>query len=1400
MTPEDLAGFCRELREFFQRSGAVVTAPASHGGPGRSQVSAILNGRIKKLPDLEHVIAIVRAALAAAKVAPPNGTVEYWRGRHAALESAPPAPPAPDRWPDRARTHPVWARATDVAAFRDDVVRLAADLGRRRQAAERALAGSPWLDPDLVDRVERRLADLVELVDLRPTGAEAALLVLAPMLHRVRVLEAAASRVHLGPTRLRPEDGAGADRREYEHFLAGAEQGRLVARTGLPGRGDSVAPIGWWMFHQWTAGHPDHEQAGALPVPNPASRELYATLDRLTALFHLTPGDLRHRRRLHPEKTHLGLTTAPQVVREELVGLLLVVAWEQAVELTALPITVVEHLGIPDPVRLDHLRTTIAHAAWVPVEGVGTGLIADCRHEAVLEALKSHVARVDAVLSAVREAAEDFRLEPLRRLPPHASADRVQPAEENGRPVFVTPVTRFRLDETRVRELLMGEQLYGDRSLAVRELYQNALDACRYRQARHDYLRASRGIDIGWTGRIEFTQGVEHGRHVLRCADNGVGMGRAELREVFSRAGVRFADRPEFREEQARWEAAGVELFPNSRFGIGVLSYFMLADEIEIRTRRMHPNGHDHGEALRVMIAGPGHLFRIETLAEDIGPGTAVTLYLRAGADAESCVDVLQRILGIAEFETTAVHGDHDATWRPFELESRPAGGGSGLHASGALVHGERTEHGQVVWCEQGGGLLVDGIHVEPLKRRGVLAGPAYGESLYGAVVNLTRKGAPKLTVDRSKVLDDVSPLVEELLRRSVPALRQANPLFLSLEWLVRVARTSPGTADIVADEVAASGGPWRALIGSSEILDGGYSYADLDLVRRLHDHYAERLNLFGAGRSASAVSLAWTSLARAGRAGVTPLSPSDKAIIEDLYERRSHLPGSQDLPVGLVLAVAKDTQIGVVALADRLARLGYALPDVDWGSLADEPGEADFTVVSADCDAIAPWLPPGAPVSVGHVVAAAHAAKSSPSAVADRLAFFGFSAPSTAGLPSRVTRSDVILVSLNVDGGRPWLPDGWPVEPARVHFAAAVLRRDSPAIASRLRELGFPVPDVRHTPEWLGTVGGGLGRVFLDCAVEDGDAVPPSQVVRAAVLWGVPPAEVARRFAEIGLAVPADGRVPRELADGDAALLTRQWLDRDLPPGPVRVPLGLLLDIAGRAGVRVAEAAARLGDLGFVLPDEQVWRGDLDGVDQRLLQFSTPLRPIPRWEDRRTFESLLEATREVGGTIAGVANRLRRMGFEVPDVAHLDDDLLEVDYHLLSARGCALGRAPAGSAAPLAVVAHAAGRTGTSPRRTAERVSALGYTPPATDRLPERFDRLDLDLLGRLDLTRPIKARDVLEQALWFETTPEEVADRLAALDLAVPGFDAELAAIYAGVPGVADDGPPPNPAAAPR
>jgi molecular chaperone HtpG len=237
-------------------------------------------------------------------------------------------------------------------------------------------------------------------------------------------------------------------------------------------------------------------------------------------------------------------------------------------------------------------------------------------------------------------------------------------------------------------------------------------------------------------------------------------------------------------------------MHPISRFGIGVMSYFMLADEIEVTTCRMDQRGAP-GPVMRMTVLGPGQTARISRIqAQGHHPGTRVRLFLRDGQETPSCVDVLQRLLGVADYRTTARHGTRSAVWEPHEWTEQTAP----RHAQALGVRGKLkpTLAGQVVWCESGGALLVDGLLVQPSVRHGVLADSHGAYGLHGAVINLFGSSAPALSVSRNHIVGDVSAEVDLLVTSAARELVVNGRDFLADDWLESLTRHSPRLATIV--------------------------------------------------------------------------------------------------------------------------------------------------------------------------------------------------------------------------------------------------------------------------------------------------------------------------------------------------------------------------------------------------------------------------------------------------------------------------------------------------------------------------------------------------------------------------------------------------------------------------
>jgi len=1211
---------------------------------------------------------------------------------HVDTESPPALPSGgvEDRWVRAAERSTLWDHVDDARSartLRAHVCSAVAGLAGVRDAAQDALAADPWQDPGtavrFIDRVEWLLGDpgAGRPLDLYP--AEAALLILVPFLYGANRARTASRWAHVGPDRLGPVPDADEDRRAFEAFTAGHD--RLVKRAAL--RPDAARPIGWWLFHRWLLGRGEHAEAG--PV-----RELLHEIEGEDELVQglggiLEPGRvtaLLHAVRRGPDVTNaefldrlsgedqirVPAVPARQRVRDRRLALLLALAYGTCLETTALPDVIVEHVGIPHPVDLEQLRDTVERATWGG-QTAHPALRADCHHEAVIEGLRQYVTRSNELLRSVDRTARDRIPQPMPTLPTSLSADDVCPADG----VF-DGWAGFRLDERRVRELLMGVQLYKDRDLAVRELYQNALDACRYRRARTQYLdRSGRGGAYTFAGRIEFEQGRDDdGRPYLECRDNGVGMGDAELRGVFSQAGARFAEQSDFKLEHTAWSEVDppVEMHPNSRFGIGVLSYFMLADEFTVTTCRMGLDGRP-GPVLRASIHGPGHLFRIVTAAErGDEPGTRVRLYLRKGG-AVSSVDVLERLLGIAEFDTVAEDESRRTHWAAGVVRERkqPRDERFGLDAHGARVTWVDAPPGvQLTWTEHGGALLVDGLVVQPAQRTGVVSSAASG--LTGVVVNLSGPYAPaQLSTDRAEILDDVEPVLNALLARAVDPLIAADGTALpDFAWICHVAQGSTQLADLVTDALLRAERPLPYENGVLDVARCGVLPSDGEILREEGrgdvpwrtsgsppDHiYLWRLLAHKDERILNELTPFCPELDDAQP--VLPAMPSDQLFLTE--------PPSSDLtywswatsrfPQGRFLTSGLRGGASLDATIRRAAALG--LHDLRTEGIPDalKASDPDLRLL---CDSSGRPLQRSTNITVSELVRKSVQAHKKPEEVAALWRDLGINVPGAVGTLADAAMHDELLAH---DPRHPmdWFSPGETVPPGRIAQAAIDLDITVSEVCARYEAHGLR-PDRAALPErpdrQLPIIlrrGCGDKEAWLTRT----DPMAPVQLLRAAHELDMTPAEALSRYRELGFAPPCP--FPDDATTDDLALFDSRWVDDTLrlaPPGPL--PYDLLLESGAH---RLGPAIRRFEDYGFDVPLRAPHRPD--ELDEQLLSSFGPCS----WfdlsvGDTMPFAYLVVAARSVLRPPAELAERMATYGLTVscPD---LPAGLSAVDAHEL--------------------------------------------------------------------------------------------------------------------------------------
>ncbi len=174
--------------------------------------------------------------------------------------------------------------------------------------------------------------------------------------------------------------------------------------------------------------------------------------------------------------------------------------------------------------------------------------------------------------------------------------------------------------QTEVSRLLhiVANALYSEKRIFLRELISNASDACdrlRYEAITDPALTAD---DPEFRVRIE----LDADARTIAVADNGIGMNRegliADLGTIARSGTSDFLDR-------MTGDAAG-ETALIGQFGVGFYSAFMVADRVEVVSRRA---GGDR--AWRWASEGLGEFTVGE--AERAGRGTTVTLHIREGED-----------------------------------------------------------------------------------------------------------------------------------------------------------------------------------------------------------------------------------------------------------------------------------------------------------------------------------------------------------------------------------------------------------------------------------------------------------------------------------------------------------------------------------------------------------------------------------------------------------------------------------------------------------------------------------------------------------------------------------------------------------------------------------------------
>jgi len=139
------------------------------------------------------------------------------------------------------------------------------------------------------------------------------------------------------------------------------------------------------------------------------------------------------------------------------------------------------------------------------------------------------------------------------------------------------PNHKIEMEYKTIVNLLLGEKVYGERRIGLRELLQNSIDACK------NYIAHAKKEQVHiYTPfiRIKYSKT----KNTINIADNGIGMGRDIIDKYFLRIGKSYYASAAYR--------ASPNMFKNTGYyGIGFFAAFMLSNDVEVITRRIFSTG-----------------------------------------------------------------------------------------------------------------------------------------------------------------------------------------------------------------------------------------------------------------------------------------------------------------------------------------------------------------------------------------------------------------------------------------------------------------------------------------------------------------------------------------------------------------------------------------------------------------------------------------------------------------------------------------------------------------------------------------------------------------------------------------------------------------------------------------
>lgn len=217
---------------------------------------------------------------------------------------------------------------------------------------------------------------------------------------------------------------------------------------------------------------------------------------------------------------------------------------------------------------------------------------------------------------------------------------------------------------------LLITPLYGDRpEVGIRELLQNAVDACRELQDHLSKNPQLSGIDLPEQDGdvvIELHE-KEDQTFWITVSDRGIGMAVDTILNYFLKAGASFRNSFAWR-KQHEDEHGETRVLRSGRFGIGVLAGFLLGREIQVTTRHVTAPPH---EGLTFTCRLEDEQIQIDRISRPVG--TTVSIQI-SNSTYDSLLDNAEVEVSSGGYEVSDLHWDWYCLAEPLVRRIIPTG------------------------------------------------------------------------------------------------------------------------------------------------------------------------------------------------------------------------------------------------------------------------------------------------------------------------------------------------------------------------------------------------------------------------------------------------------------------------------------------------------------------------------------------------------------------------------------------------------------------------------------------------------------------------------------------------------------------------------------------------------